>query len=282
MNEGKILKTDGFTVHRVFIRQVNGLVGLANSLAVSIYVHLRLVVRSRLTRLLVKFSWICGLLGATACSNQMALRPFTRDPRGELAARVRATPKLAVLFVGNSYSFGLPRAFSQRAAGGGRNVRVGHSTFGGWTLARHAASEATLRKIREGKWDIVVLQEQSEIPALPARKRAAAMFPPLRQLVSEVRSHGAIPVLYQTWGRRDGEKGIWRDDFHAMNSRLRDGYQAASNNVGGVVVVPVGDGWEHEISAGRGGGLFMDDGSHPSAAGNALTAAVFYQAIFGK
>ena len=235
-----------------------------------------------ITRLLVKFSWICGLLGATACSNQVPLRPPNRDPRGELAERVRVTPELAVLFVGNSYSFGVPRAFSRSAAAGGKNVRVGHSTFGGWTLARHAASEATLRKIRNGRWDVVVLQEQSEIPALPARKRAAAMFPPLRQLVTEVRQHGAIPLLYQTWGRREGDKNIPHDDFHAMNSRLRDGYQVAARNAGGVVVVPVGDGWEHEISAGRGGGLFMDDGSHPTAAGNALTAEVFYEAIFGK
>ena len=235
-----------------------------------------------ITRLLVKFSWICGLLGATACSNQMVLRPPTRDPRGELAERVRATPELAVLFVGNSYSFGVPRAFSQLAAACGKKVRVGHWTYSGWSLAVHAENTGTLRKIREGKWDIVVLQEHSEIPALPARMRATAMFPPLRLLVTEVRQHGAIPLLYQTWGRRDGEKGIWRDDFHAMNSRLRDGYQAAARNAGGVVVVPVGDAWEREISAGRGGELFMEDGSHPTQQGNELTAAAFYEAFFRK
>jgi hypothetical protein len=235
-----------------------------------------------IARLLVKFSWICGLLGATACTTQVALPPAVRDPRGELTERVHATPELAVLFVGNSYSFGLPRAFSQLAAARGKKVRVGHSANSGWSLAIHAENLGTLRKIRDGKWDIVVLQEHSEIPALPAGKRAAAMFPPLRQLVTGVRQHGAIPLLYQTWGRRDGEKGIWRDDFHAMNSRLRAGYQAASRNAGGVVVVPVGDAWEREISAGRGGGLFMPDGSHPTAAGNALTATVFYEAIFGK
>ncbi len=235
-----------------------------------------------ITRLLVKFSWICGLLGATACTTQVALRPVVRDSRGELTDRVDATPELAVLFVGNSYSFGVPKAFSQLAAAHGKKVRVGHSANSGWSLANHAQNLGTLRKIREGKWDIVVLQEHSEIPALPAGKRATTMFPPLRQLVTEVRRHGAIPVLYQTWGRRDGEKGIWRDDFHKMNSRLRDGYQAASRNAGGVVVVPAGDAWEREISAGRGGGLFMPDGSHPTAAGNALTAEVFYGTICGK
>jgi len=235
-----------------------------------------------LTRLLVKFWWICGLLGATACSTQVALPPAARDPRSELANRVHVTPELAVLFVGNSYSFGVPKAFSQLAAIHGKKVRVGHAANSGWSLAIHAENAGTLRKIREGKWDIVVLQEHSEIPALPARKRAAAMFPPLRKLVTEVRQHGAIPLLYQTWGHRAGEKGIWRDDFQAMNSRLRDGYQAASRNAGGVMVVPVGDAWEREISAGRGGGLFMPDGSHPTQVGNALTAAVFYEAIFGK
>lgn len=235
-----------------------------------------------LTRLLVKFGWICGWLGATACSNQVPLAPAARDPLRELAERVHATPELAVLFVGNSYTFGVPKAFARLAAAHGKKVRVGHSANSGWSLAIHAQNPGTLRKIRDGRWDIVVLQEHSEIPAMSARKRAAAMFPPLRQLVTEIRDHGAIPVLYQTWGRRAGESGVWRDDFHAMNSRLRDGYQAAARNAGGVVVVPVGDGWEREISAGQGGGLFMPDGSHPTQAGNELTASVFYETFFGK
>ncbi len=232
---------------------------------------------------LVKISCILGFLGVSACSsNPLAPIVGVGDPRKELADRVRAKPDLAVLFVGNSYSFGVPRAFSKIATAHGRCPRVGHSTYSGWTLARHAESEATARKIRTGRWDVVVIQEHSEIPAMPARKRAATMFPPLRVLVRQVRRHGAIPVLYQTWGRRDGDRGKWRDHFHAMNSRLRDGYQAAARNVGGLMVVPVGDAWEHEVTAGRGGELFMEDGSHPTAAGDALSAAVFYEAFFGK
>lgn len=232
----------------------------------------------------VKLSCILGLFGISACSNQTPLPPgpHAGDPQRELSDRIRSTPEPAVLFVGNSYSFGVPKEFKKLAVTHGKMVRVGHSTYGGWTLKRHAENAATLQKIREGRWDVVVIQEHSEVPALPARKCAAAMFPPLRKLVIEAREHGAIPVLYETWGRRDGDKKLRHDDFHAMTRRLRVGYQTAASHAGGLLVVPVGDAWEREISAGRGGGLFMDDGSHPTLQGNILTASVFYETFFGK
>jgi hypothetical protein len=232
----------------------------------------------------MKFSSIIALIGISACSHQARLssHPGVGDPRKELRERMHVRSELAILFVGNSYSFGVPRALSKLAATAGRSVRVGHSTFGGWTLKRHAGEDSTLKKIREGRWDVVVLQEQSEIPAMSARKCAAQMFTPLRQLVTEVRRHGAIPVLYQTWGRRDGDSRLSHDDFAAMNRRLREGYHAAARHAGGLVVIPVGDAWEREIVAGRGGDLFMPDGSHPTQLGSDLTAAVFYETLFGK
>ena len=234
-----------------------------------------------LIRLLLKLSCILGL-AACAAQKPLPAGPGGDDSQQELTKRVQASSCLAVLFVGNSYSFGAPREFSKLAAEKGKAVRVGHSTFGGWTLARHAAYEPTLKKIRDGKWDIIVIQEQSEIPAMSPRKRASLMFPPLRLLVLEARKHGAVPVLYQTWGRRDGDKKIARDDFHAMTARLRDGYKAAAANAGGLVVVPVGDAWEREYSAGNGRQLFMEDGSHPSAFGNRVIAETFYQTFWGK
>ncbi len=219
-------------------------------------------------------------LGLASCGTQAPLAS-DKDPHRELADRVNSTPRLAVLFVGNSYSFGVPKTFSKLAAEKGKSVRVGHSTFGGWTLARHAASDPTLRKIREGNWDIIVFQEQSEIPAMRPENVAAAMFPPLRKLVTEARSNGAIPLLYQTWGRRDGDKNIAGDDFHAMSKRLQSGYRAAAENTG-CLVVPVGEAWEREYSAGNSERLFIADGSHPSSFGNQVTAETFYQAFFGK
>ncbi|RYD32550.1 MAG: hypothetical protein EOP87_12640, partial [Verrucomicrobiaceae bacterium] len=160
--------------------------------------------------LLVKLSCILGFLGLASCATRAPLSPVRSDDEAhrELAARVAARPELAVLFVGNSYSFGVPKAFSRAAVARGKKVRTGHATYGGWTLARHVENEATLNKIRNGRWDVVVIQEQSRIPSLPPGKRAARMFPPLRRLVTEVRNHGAVPVLYQTWGRRDGDAEV--------------------------------------------------------------------------
>ena len=106
------------------------------------------------------------------------------------------------------------------------------------------------------------------------------MYQPLRQLAREARQVGAVPVLYQTWGRRDGDPKLRQDDFHAMNARLRAGYQAAAENAGGLAVVPVGDAWEREFSAGQGGELFMEDGSHPAPRGNELIAETFFEAFF--
>jgi len=227
---------------------------------------------------------LLSLFGASACSTQPRLPagPGGSDPRRELAARVRAKPDLAVLFVGNSYSFGVPRALEKVAARHGRKVRTGHATYGGWTLRQHSENEATLRKIRDGRWDVVVIQEQSEIPALPPGPRSETMFPPLRQLVLRVRQQGAVPILYQTWGRRDGDRKIRGDDFHAMTRRLREGYHAAAENAGDLVVVPVGDAWEIEVTAGRGNVLFMDDGSHPTPVANSLIAAIFFKVIYGQ
>jgi hypothetical protein len=213
------------------------------------------------------------------CHTTMAASEKPADPLLELHARMSSAKKPAVLFVGNSYSFNAPREFRTYASNRGKQVRVEQVTTGGWTLARHAANEKTLKKIREGHFDVVVIQEHSRIPSLPSSRREKLMAAPLHQLVDQTRKQGAIPVLYQTWGYRDGDRKLPDDDFHAMTRRLREGYQTAGKTEN-IAVVPVGDAWEREFSAGNSGKLFMPDGSHPSPYGNAVTARVFFETLF--
>lgn len=205
-----------------------------------------------------------------------------QDPLQTLQSRIREKREPAILFVGNSYSFGVPKALRKLAGQRGKRLRLEQASTGGWTLARHAGNEETLRKIREGGWDVVVFQEQSRIPSLPEPQRHAAMTQPLRKLVKTARNSGAIPVLYQTWGYRNGDSKRAGDDFHAMTRRLREGYREAAKKAGNLVVIPIGDAWEREVRAGKAEKLFMPDGSHPTPDGNALTAKVFFETIFPK
>ena len=210
------------------------------------------------------------LLGA--CAPLFHRKRSAADAQREVRERLRGTLEPSILFVGNSYSFGVPAALKRIAVENGRTIRTGHSTHSGWTLAKHARHEPTLRKIRSGQWDIVVLQEYSLTPARFSLWRDHIMFPAVRSLAKEARDAGAIPVIYQTWGRRDS--------FTTMNPRVRDGCHAAAAAAGCLLVVPAGDYWAREVSAGHGADLFMPDGSHPTAAGNRLTAQAFYDAFF--
>ncbi len=214
--------------------------------------------------------WFLFFLGIPACS--LHAPSNAAAAKRELAERVQNTRELKILFIGNSYSFGVPKAFSRLVKLQGKSVFVDQSTHNGWTLSRHAGSRQTLEKIRERPWDIVVLQEQSTLPAKSRIERELLMHRPLRKLVAEICNQGALPILYQTWGRRD--------NFLPMNARLRNGYREAAKDSGEIPVVPVGDAWEKAILAGNGSDLFSKDGSHPTAKGNALTAKTFLEFIY--
>ncbi len=231
-------------------------------------------VPENLLRRLMILSRILAFFGLSSC----AMPPAPGE--SEKLDAISKKDVVSVLFIGNSYSFGIPKAFEKEAAANGKNVKTGHATYGGWSLARHSKNEPTLRKLRGRRWDIVVIQDYSLHPSQGKRERALTMDPAVRFFVSEARSLGAVPLLYQTWGRRDGDPEVEGDDFFKMNDRVRHGYQAAARSAGGVRIVPVGNAWEEEYKAGRGHELFVEDGSHPSDYGNLITAQEFYRVIF--
>lgn len=183
---------------------------------------------------------------------------------------------LRVLFVGNSYSFQVPKVFAQIAKSKGKEVHVEQVTKGGWTLAKHAAAEATRTKISGAEWDVVVLQEQSQIPSFPdAQKR---MGPAVEALGGLAKDSGSKLVFFETWGRRDGDvRNRKGDTFAAMQKRLSAGYATAAKQGGGEVV-PVGQVW----ASVKRDELWSKDGSHPSKVGTYLAACVFYAALFGE
>jgi hypothetical protein len=185
-----------------------------------------------------------------------------------------------VLFVGNSYTTvnDLPSVFRNLARAGGHRAETGTAAGDGWTLADHAGSSATAAKLTSATWDIVVLQEQSQIPSV-AQFRETQMYPAARRLVGTIRNLGARPIYYLTWARRDGWPENGMPNYASMQSAIDDGYLAIAGEQG-ATVAPVGDAWSALLGQEVPATLWQEDGSHPTAAGTYLAACVFYATIF--
>jgi uncharacterized protein DUF4886 len=185
-----------------------------------------------------------------------------------------------VLFIGNSYTYvnDLPAMVAELARAGGHPTETGMAAEGGLTLADHVKSAATQAKLGSLKWDVVVLQEQSQIPSV-AQLRTDQMYPAARALVHSVRLGGSRPMFYLTWGHRDGwpENGL--PDYARMQAEIDQGYLEIGRAIG-VAVAPVGIAWATVVSRNAAPGLWQDDGSHPTVAGTYLAACVFYASIF--
>jgi len=189
-------------------------------------------------------------------------------------------PVTHVLFIGNSYTYvnDLPGTFSKLACSGGHKVAADMAAEGGWTLAQHAASADTLGKLQGQKWDFVILQEQSEAPAVAA-SREQVMYPAARLLVAKIRQAGAKPIFFLTWGHQAGLPEDGMQDYSEMQNQLNIGYYGIANELG-VPVAPVGWAWSVANAQPNPPELWQSDGSHPSEQGTYLAASVFYAQIF--
>ena len=191
-----------------------------------------------------------------------------------------SAPCTRVLFIGNSYTSvnDLPSVFANLARSGGHRVDAGKATADGARLADHASSSSTAAAITSAKWNVVVLQEQSQIPAVE-QFRQAQMYPAARALVASVRQAGARPMFFLTWAHRDGwpENGLV--DYRRMQSAIDDAYLAIAGEQH-AAIAPVGYAWQALLAQEASPGLWQDDGSHPTAKGTYLAACVFYAAIF--
>jgi hypothetical protein len=193
-----------------------------------------------------------------------------------------ASACLRVLFLGNSYTYvnDLPATFARLAESAGRQVQTAMVANGGETLDQHAASSDSRSLISSRRWNYVVLQEQSEIPAV-ASSREYWMYPAARRLVASIVAAGATPMFYMTAAHRDGLSGSGLAGYEPMQLAIDDGYGAIARELG-APIAPVGYAWfvvrrQHPEIV-----LWQDDGSHPSTAGTYLAACVFYTAIFRR
>ena len=193
---------------------------------------------------------------------------------------VAAEPPQRILFIGNSYTAGIRSMLESFVeASPHQETQLEFITPGGKNLLFHADQKKTIERIRDGKWDIVVLQDQSQTPAvMPARFLEGA-----RKLHEIIAKSGARTAYYQTWGRRDGDKRNMNliPTYEKMQDALTASYTKAAER-DKAILVPIGQAWrrvrEQDPSLGK--ELYRDDGSHPSAKGAYLATICFYVCLF--
>jgi hypothetical protein len=188
------------------------------------------------------------------------------------ARRAAETPRSRqrVLFVGNSFTSrnDLPGLVAALAAADGRRLEHRLVSAGGASLRRHWNAGEALREVRSGRYDRVVLQEQSTLPL----KNPGRMHENVRLFDAEIRAAGARTVLYMTWTRRAAPEA---------QAAITAAYLDVARELG-ADVIPAGEAWARcarEVGAPE---LYDRDGSHPTPAGSYLAACAAYAVLFGR
>jgi hypothetical protein len=203
--------------------------------------------------------------------------------------------QINVLFLGNSYTSvnNLPEIISELTTNTTKTINYEAVSPGGCTLFQHAESALSLSKIRNGGWDYVVLQEQSQLPSIDYY-RHNAMRPAYQALYDTIMKYNpeATVVGYMTWGRRYGGiqcvdygQGTYCSadfvDFNHMQDTMSIAYcenAYATNSY----VAPVGDAWKAALTSNPDLVLHSFDDSHPTYEGSYLAACVFYSVFWNE
>lgn len=177
---------------------------------------------------------------------------------------------IRMLFIGNSFTArnDLPGMIAGMAAAKGIVIEHDLISAGGASLRMHWNKGEAIQAIRVGKYDYVVLQEQSTLPV----KNAVRMRENILLFDEEILKTGARTVLYMTWARSDAP------ETQEVISRA---YTDIGREIG-ATIVPAGIAWQKFLKTHSHPQLHDRDRSHPTLAGSYLAACVFYAALFGK
>jgi PKD repeat protein len=203
---------------------------------------------------------------------------------------VNAQHTYRVLFLGNSYTAynNLPQLVKDVAISTGDTIIFDSNTPGGFTLQGHSTNTTSLQKIISGNWDVVVLQEQSQLPSFPINQVITGVFPYAQKLDSIIHVYQPCgkTMFYMTWGRKNGDASncaTWPPvcTYQGMDSLLYERYMMMAQD-NDAVVSPVGAVWKYIRNNFPGIELYSADESHPSLAGSYAAACSFYSSITEK
>ncbi|MEP3210318.1 MAG: DUF4886 domain-containing protein [Maribacter sp.] len=182
--------------------------------------------------------------------------------------------KEEVLFIGNSHTY-----YNQGMSTHLRNFRdsddlkfdpiIQEIAIGGYTLQDHLGDQATIDKINERSWDVIILQENTAVASEALSSSVNAM-----QSFSEmVKPKGTKVFLFMTWPYKDRPEMLT-----GIRKTYQNGVLATS-----ATLVPVGLEWQlidqnQEVDI----DLYDADGVHARLEGTFYAAAMCYRAIYDK
>jgi hypothetical protein len=182
------------------------------------------------------------------------------------------TPRLRVLFIGNSYTLfnEYPRLFQMLSISAEVNnlPEIHSAVIPGARLRTHWEDSLSRAAIQRGRWNFVILQTQSQ----ETLTQPDSTLKYARLLSDEIRSTGGKPLLVQHWSRmNEPENGA---ALRASIERV-----AAALNV---PIVPIGTAFELVRQRAPTIELYHADNSHPTQLGSYLAACVVFAFVYGK
>ncbi|WP_371803136.1 DUF4886 domain-containing protein [Candidatus Lokiarchaeum ossiferum] len=194
---------------------------------------------------------------------------------------------IKILFIGSSYFAynNLPRLFDNFAKEAGKNVSISTIDPLGTYLYDHAFSESTATKIKEKKWNIVILQGIGALTAYPQNYTNKPVDEALSILREKILLNNPSTriIFCLPWAFEDGMtwKAGWDDNYEEMQLKINSQTIKLSGKIG-FTTAPVGVAWNTAINEKNYPlhYLHLSDWNHPSLNGTYLMNCVIYSSIF--
>lgn len=199
-----------------------------------------------------------------------------------------STPRF--LFIGNSFTFrqgseedpAVPRYFKAIAKNLGQESEIDFVVRSSYTLTRYANATDELgkvvdQKLKNNKYDYVVLQEQSTTPINSFNNYRNAVIS-LKTKITQTQGKDCAVVLYETWGSPTGIQGTSYATVGAMEQALRTATESVAKEAG-CRVHYIGKAFTYAYETEK-LPIYDTDGRHQSNVGAYLSAACHVRSFF--
>jgi hypothetical protein len=197
--------------------------------------------------------------------------------------------KVRILFIGNSLTTAndLPGMLVHLAKSRHHELECNAYAPVGYHLNQHAFDSLLALKINQGKWDFVVLQEQSQEPAFSPEQVGREVYFYAKKLCELIKSKnpGAKIIFYMTMANKNGDRrniavSPELGTYEGTQRRVNKSYitMARDNHA---LIAPVGEAWQVVRRRYPEVELYTDE-THPNPTGTYLAACVFFSTIFNE